>query len=338
MCKLHNKAPTCDEINNMVVENVKKSVKEIFETHVETLKKHSCRDTNSDSDLENEHYCMEDVGLDLKEVNVSETFALSDLCRPPQKHQKTNQLTPVTIALVNTWLGKSRYKKVRILLDSGSSGSIILEKFVRKLRMQKDTTTNWITKGGNFQTSKKCKTTFILKEFYENKSIEWNLHVDSTPSPHCYDMILGHDVMSKLRIMLHFKDQTMTWDDWTINMKDPESLSELLDPVNDIFWNNDQYETEVLQEASSRLQKILDAKYAPVDLNEVIWTCGHLTKDEKHQLHALLSKYKHLFDGTLGTWQKEPYNFEVKEGVKPYHSRPFPVPKVHEHTLKVELN
>ena len=81
--------------------------------------------------------------------------------------------------------------------------------------MQKDTTTNWITKGGNFQTSKKCKTTFILKEFYENKSIEWNLHVDSTPGPHHYDMILGHNVKSK--IMLNFKDQTMTWDDLTIN-------------------------------------------------------------------------------------------------------------------------
>ena len=123
---------------------------------------------------------MEDVGLDLEDINVSETFALSDLCRPPQKHQ----LTPVTIALINTWLGKSRYKKIRILLDSGSSGSNILEKFVRKLCMQNDTTTSWITKGGNFQTSKKCKTTFILKEFFKNKSIEWNLHVDSTPGPH----------------------------------------------------------------------------------------------------------------------------------------------------------
>ena len=79
-------------------------------------------------------------------------------------------------------------------------------------------------------------------------------------------------------------------------------------------------------------------KYAPADLDEVIWTCGHLTEDEKHQLHALLSKYEHLFDGTLGTWQKEPYNIELKEGVKPYHSKPFPVPKIHEHTLKVELD
>ena len=204
--------------------------------------------------------------------------------------------------------------------------------------MQNDTTTNWITKGGNFQTSKKCKTTFILKEFHENKSIEWNLHVDSTPGPHCYDMIIGRDVMGELRITLDFKDQTMTWDDLTINMKDPESFPELLDPVNDFFWSKDLYETEALQEASARLQKILDAKYAPADLNAVVQVCRHLTEDEKSQLHALLHKYEHLFDGTLGTWNNKPYNIELKEGAKPYHSRPFPVPKIHERTLKVELD
>ena len=296
------KAPTLNEINKMVVENVKKSVKEIFDAHAETLKKCNHEDTDSDSDLEPEQYHMEDVGLDLKEVNVSENLALADLHGCPQKHQKTNQLTPVTVALINTRLGKSKFKKVRILLDTGSSGSIILEKFVRNLCMKNDNTTNWITKGGNFQTSKKCKTTFILKEFYKNKSIEWNLHVDSTPSPHQYDMVLGHNIMSELGIMLNFKDQTMTRDDSTINMKDPESLPDLLDPVNDFFWSNDLYETEALQKASAHLQKILDAKYTPADLDQVIRMCGHLTKDEKHQLHALLSKYKCLFDGTLGIW------------------------------------
>ena len=193
-------------------------------------------------------------------------------------------------------------------------------------------------KGGNFQTSKKCKTTFILKEFYENKSIEWNLHVDSTPGPHHYNMIIGHDVMGELGITLDFKDQMMTWDDLTINMKDPELFPELFDPVNDFFWSKDLYKTEVLQEASTHLQKILDAKYTPADLDEVIWMCGHLTKDKKHQLHALLSKYEHLFDGTLGTWNNKPYNIKLKEGAKPYHSRPFPVPKIHERTLKVELD
>ena len=119
------KAPTCNEINKMVIENIKKSVKEIFDVHAETLKNCNCKDTNSDSDLEPEQYHMEEVGLDLKEVNVSENLALYDLRRPPQKHQKTNHLTPVTIALINNRLGKSRFKKIRILLDSRSSGSII---------------------------------------------------------------------------------------------------------------------------------------------------------------------------------------------------------------------
>ena len=62
--------------------------------------------------------------------------------------------------------------------------------------------------------------------------------------------------------------------------------------------------------------------------------CRHLTEDEKHQLHALLHKYEYLFDGTLGTF----YNIKLKEGAKPYHSRPFPIPKIHERTLKVELD
>ena len=127
--------------------------------------------------------------------------------------------------------------------------------FVHKLCMQNNTTTSWITKGGNFQTSKKCKTTFIIKEFHENKSIEWNLHVDSTPGPHHHDMILGHNVMSELGIMLHFKDQTMTWDD-SIKIKDPESFLDLLDSINDFFWSNDHYETEALREASAHLQKV----------------------------------------------------------------------------------
>ena len=60
----------------------------ISQTHMKNLNKCNCEDINSKSDSEHENYCMEDVSLDLKDVNVSETFALSDLCRPPQKHKK----------------------------------------------------------------------------------------------------------------------------------------------------------------------------------------------------------------------------------------------------------
>ena len=158
--------------------------------------------------------------------------------------KKINYLTPETVVLIKTQLEKSKFKKIRILLDSGSSGSIILEKFVHKLHMKNDATTIWTMKGGNFQTSQKCNTTFILNELFKNKSIEWNLHVDSTPGPHRYDMILGRDVLSELGITLDFIDQTMTWDDSTMRMKDPESFLDLLDPINDFFWSIDHYERQ----------------------------------------------------------------------------------------------
>ena len=56
---------------------------------------------------------MEDVGLDLEDINASKTVALSDLRSPPQKCQKINHLTPVTIVLIKTWLGKSRFRKIK---------------------------------------------------------------------------------------------------------------------------------------------------------------------------------------------------------------------------------
>jgi hypothetical protein len=40
---------------------------------------------------------------------------------------------------------------------------------------------------------------------------------------------------------------------------------------------------------------------------------------------------------SLGTWNAKPYNIELKLDAKPYHSRPFTVPKIHEATLKIEL-
>ena len=59
---------------------------------------------------------MEDVGFNLKDINASDNIALSNL---QQNIKKTNHLTPVTIVLIKTRLGKSKFKKNRILLDGG---------------------------------------------------------------------------------------------------------------------------------------------------------------------------------------------------------------------------
>jgi hypothetical protein len=59
-------------------------------------------------------------------------------------------------------------------------------------------------------------------------------------------------------------------------------------------------EPQTLRDEYSQASKILDAEYKPTILDDVIKTCENLHVEKQHQLKALLQKYEHLFDGTLG--------------------------------------
>jgi hypothetical protein len=78
-------------------------------------------------------------------------------------------------------------------------------------------------------------------------------------------------------------------------------------------------------------------KYKPADLTKVIQNSTHLSKNEQEKLHQLLLKYEHLFNGSLGSWSGETYDIELKENATPFHSRVYPIPRVHEKTLKHEV-
>ena len=91
--------------------------------------------------------------------------------------------------------------------------------------------------------------------------------------------------------------------------------------------------------ATQRVVHILDAKYEKTDLQTVVSAnCIHLSLYDQTKLLELLTEYEELFDGTLGDWNTEPISFELKEGTKPYHGMPFPVPRLHKDTLIRELN
>ena len=94
-----------------------------------------------------------------------------------------------------------------------------------------------------------------------------------------------------------------------------------------------------MQEAIQCVVHILDAKYEKADLQAVVSTnCTNLSLQYQNKLLELLIEYEELFDGTLGDWNTGPVSFEFKEGTKPYHGRPFPVPKSHKETTMKELN
>jgi len=165
-----------------------------------------------------------------------------------------------------------------------------------------------------------------MPEFHEHRIIEHKLHV--APDIINYDMIMGRDLLEELGIDISFKNMSITWDDVSIPMKNVDATAEEAYHVED---------SEAIQDATERIKKILDAKYEPADLDEVVNSCSYLSEEEKKRLRDLLEKYKTLFDGSLGHWQGEEYEIELKPGVTPYHARAYPIPKIHEKTLRMEV-
>jgi hypothetical protein len=214
-----------NELHEMIMKEVQQSMQNMFKQ----MHQQHCLDDDSDIDESHQVEAMEDT-------TVSECYNLSDLRQPPTKKSKTQHFAPITTAVLGTHLGKSSIHKLRVLFNSGSSGSIIVAKFVKNLHIENDTKTEWLTKGGTFHTSGKCMTNFILNECYESKVIERILHVDKTSGPHRYDMIIGRDLMSQLRIILNFdRQKTMTWDESTIKMKEYEDHFDINSPINEFI-------------------------------------------------------------------------------------------------------
>ena len=272
--------------------------------------------------------CIDDAQAQSKDL-----FSLMDFVRgrkkPPAKKRKTTDLKPIAFVRFNTRMGKAKPVTIRALLDSGGSGTLVTEKYARKLRCKKHTPkTVWTTPGGAMSTTRQCQATFTIPELHDNRLIAWDVHV--TQDLGAYDMIIGRDILLDLGIDIKFSDQSIEWDGNSIPMRDND-LSE-----EEAYYVSD---TDVIEDSNRRMKEILDAKYEAADLNKVCYeNAAHLSKDEQDKLHALLSKYESLFDGTLGNWSGTEYDIELKKDAKPYHARSFPIPKVHLETLKAEVS
>jgi RNase H-like domain found in reverse transcriptase/Reverse transcriptase (RNA-dependent DNA polymerase)/Integrase zinc binding domain len=193
-------------------------------------------------------------------------------------------------------------------------------------QIKTDTKTQWTTSAGIFETKYKALAPMIFTELHEGKTITCEAHV--APDLGAYDMIVGREILKELGITLNFKEETVEWDEVVIPMKPENAIPEKHFAIAD---------SASLDDATERIKSILDAKYEPADLNKIVKECIHLSKKEQSELFYLLKKYSCLFDGSLGTWKDEEYNIELKPDAKPYHARAFPIPRIHEATLKLEV-
>ena len=93
-----------------------------------------------------------------------------------------------------------------------------------------------------------------------------------------------------------------------------------------------------VKSATNRIKKILYAKYEKANLKDITTKLKYLNSNEQLIIYRLLNKHEIMFDGTLGSYTCTEYKIEFVEGAHLYHVKPFPIPKVHEETLKTELN
>ncbi len=271
--------------------------------------------------------------------NHSECYVSTADLLQPKKKAKTEHLCAITLAYLWSRRDSRRpedLRRLRVLFDSGCSGVLINRKAVKHLKKKKSSPTRWSTKAGKLETTRKCTIQFSLPEFHEGRDIVWDAFVDDNPSPDIrYDMIIGRDLMDELGIDILFSTKQIMWDNAIIAMKPVDKLKD--DQI-------DELEQEILYVhdpdtiGAERIKEIIEAKYTKTDLQKLVTECAELTTEEQQQLLQLLEKFAPVFDGTLGSWNTDPVDLELKDpDCKPYHAKPYPVPYSQEQKLRDEV-
>ncbi len=74
----------------------------------------------------------------------------------------------------------------------------------------------------------------------------------------------------------------------------------------------------------------MGTKYEQSDIPEIVReNCCHLDASDREKLLSMLLKFEFLFNGTLGDKNLLPVSLEIKEGMKPYHGRTYPILQKH---------
>ncbi len=154
-----------------------------------------------------------------------------------------------------------------------------------------------------------------------------------------YDLIIGKQTRQDLGVKLDFQEKTMTIDNILLPMRNIVNL-QLKPRITRALRGNTCFVQEPSTcSATQRMVKKLVNKYEKADLPAIIReNCSHLSASYREKLLSMLLKFELLFDGTLGDWKLPPVSFELKEGMKTYHGRPYPIPHKHKAILMKEIN
>ena len=152
-------------------------------------------------------------------------------------------------------------------------------------------------------------------------------------------MIIGRDLMNKLRMIVKFNNKNLIWDGVIVPMW--RSGDNFPNPtlrrskINQAMQRT--ADTKVTKEATEIIVEFIDSKYKKANLEEISQSAHQLDATEQVVLPHLLKYFEDLFDGTLGKRNTYPVEIDLKPYAKPLSGRYYPVPHINKETFRKEL-
>jgi hypothetical protein len=150
-----------------------------------------------------------------------------------------------------------------------------------------------------------------------------------------YDLIIGKQTMHDLWVVLDFNKKTIQIDEILLPMRNIANL-QLKPSITRALRPNTCLAQEPIstRSATKCVVGILDAKFKKAENPAIVReNCSHLQASEREKLLSMLLKFELLFNGMLDDWNLLPVSLELKECMKLYHSRSYPIPHKHKAIL-----
>ena len=110
---------------------------------------------------------------------------------------------PILHVCMNTRSGREEFKNFWIILDSGSSSTIVTGKLTSKLKTKETAENTWETQSETFTASNKVNINFCLPDFSATNIVTWKFHIDESTNSRYY-IILGRYLLTALVLDLKF--------------------------------------------------------------------------------------------------------------------------------------
>ena len=254
-----------------------------------------------------------------------------------------HRVTPCTIAVCESIGSVASNKVLRVLLDSGSSKTLIHRRNIPRNYTPLESTEDLrilSLAGATTSTNLVNLSKIRFPEFNRNMVVDNHPALIVSSDTMQYDIIFGADFLDKCGFQLDYDTNQVKWMECDIPLRDAKDFfahsfySSLFTPLDM------DHEDEVLGPdiVDSYATRILDAKYEQADIHEVAFRQQHLSFDQRRDLFSILNKHKKLFDGSLGVYPHKKVHIELKPGAKPVHHHAYPVPHLHRQTFKKELD